>query len=386
MVDVYQNCYISIAATGASHGDQGLFARRDPLIYQPCQLTKGSEPPLFAIPHRYPQKDFKGCFTESPLHNRAWVLQERILAPRTLNFGILIVWECREHYRDEFSLSLRIGRTLKGDFASSILQPKVPRRLKSHETLEIRKLWCKILLAYTKANLTAKSDMLIALSGITNAIERFTGWRNIAGLWEPFLIEDLLWKIEDMPWTLTPFAERAPGLPGPSWSWVSVDRCTITYESAPFSSCVTRLLACAEGSKEVDYGQSTDGGVPEGQATIRISAPLVKTTHLGRNDGSGICHTLEYAQLADWPGVIVRYRSDRSSSFKCPHVFMPLAHKKFSKTGSLFTAGLLLAPSGIRPGAYERLGRGTIQDPEKHAPFLLSIFSEPTRRQIITLV
>jgi hypothetical protein len=33
---------------------------------------------------------------EKPLNRRAWVMQEHLLAPRTIHFADQIVWECRE--------------------------------------------------------------------------------------------------------------------------------------------------------------------------------------------------------------------------------------------------------------------------------------------------
>ena len=117
MCDVYQNCFLCIAASGASSSDDGLFAQRDPLLYQPCQITKGlASSNLFAYPHRTLrfQQDFEECFEKAALYKRGWVMQERLLPPRTLNFGTLLVWECREHYRDEFGLTREIeGKTLK---------------------------------------------------------------------------------------------------------------------------------------------------------------------------------------------------------------------------------------------------------------------------------
>lgn len=38
IADVYQNCFLTITAAGATNSEQGLFAERDPLIYQPCWI------------------------------------------------------------------------------------------------------------------------------------------------------------------------------------------------------------------------------------------------------------------------------------------------------------------------------------------------------------
>ena len=37
---VYGNAFVTIAALGASHNDEELFAVRDPLVYMPCRLFK----------------------------------------------------------------------------------------------------------------------------------------------------------------------------------------------------------------------------------------------------------------------------------------------------------------------------------------------------------
>ncbi|PVH78272.1 HET-domain-containing protein, partial [Cadophora sp. DSE1049] len=219
MVDVYRNCLICIAATGAYCSDEGLFAQRDPYIYQPCPISNSSDATtLFAYPHRGlgNQGDFSLCFFESPLHKRGWVMQERLLPPRTLSFGSIVVWECCEHYRDEFCLSRGIeGGTLKGGFSSLVLQQVGPRQITPEEEAKILSLWQTIMQAYTQANLTVKTDKLVALSGVIRAIERSTGWRNIYGVWEPFLVYELLWRkqVSDSLGTTA--------LPGASWSWVS---------------------------------------------------------------------------------------------------------------------------------------------------------------------
>lgn len=149
---------------------------------------------------------------------RGWVTQERLLSPRTLKFGTVMVWECREHYQDEFELSSREdSRTLKTEFAASMLgciilgrNPWFPGP--THTWVS----WNKILDAYTQTALTVKTDRLIALTGIIRAIERSTGWRIIDGLWEPFIIRDLLWMNTNR-------KQETQVVAGPSWWWISLN-------------------------------------------------------------------------------------------------------------------------------------------------------------------
>lgn len=89
MVDVYANCFLCIAATGAGNGEEGLFAQRDPLIYTPCQIATSEGRPLYAFPSRNRIDD---CFFKSALREKGWVVQERVLPTRTLSFGSIIVW------------------------------------------------------------------------------------------------------------------------------------------------------------------------------------------------------------------------------------------------------------------------------------------------------
>ena len=92
MVDVYQNCFICIAATGSADADDGLFAQRDPLLFQPCQMTAHLTKNLY-VHSCQEQELFRSGFDNSALHKRGWVMQERLLPPRTLNFGAFIIWE-----------------------------------------------------------------------------------------------------------------------------------------------------------------------------------------------------------------------------------------------------------------------------------------------------
>jgi hypothetical protein len=95
MKDVYGNCALSIAALGAANCDEGLFSHRDPLISKPCRLSEDPERGgLFVYPDEWEQYIHTKPWTQSPLHRRAWAVQERVLPSRTLNFGWGVIWNC----------------------------------------------------------------------------------------------------------------------------------------------------------------------------------------------------------------------------------------------------------------------------------------------------
>jgi hypothetical protein len=222
MVDIYQNGSVSIAAVGAPSAEHGLFSQRDPLTYAPCRLFRSSAgKEVFAFHKRDfpPAQHFRDYFHQAALHRRGLVMQEQLLAPRTINFGSILVWECRERYFDEHEITREAAfssGTLKGRFFDGVLQPstsELTRRLAK----DIHKLWYFILDMYSQARLTVKSDRLIALSGTIRAIKRRTGWENIFGLWRPFLIKELLWSRSEL------FTEMEPTKRYPTWSWVATN-------------------------------------------------------------------------------------------------------------------------------------------------------------------
>ena len=97
MQTVYTNSICNIAATGAVDSSDGCFFTRDPSTILPCtQVGAWDGLPL----QRYLITDvftWEANVSNAPLLKRAWIVQERILAPRILHFGThQIFWECNE--------------------------------------------------------------------------------------------------------------------------------------------------------------------------------------------------------------------------------------------------------------------------------------------------
>jgi hypothetical protein len=93
MSQVYRNSLVTIGALGATNSEEGLFSQRDPLVRHPCWMLKKAEGTNLYFS---PMQPFG--FDDAPLHDRGWVMQERILSPRTLNFGSYIIWECCQDF------------------------------------------------------------------------------------------------------------------------------------------------------------------------------------------------------------------------------------------------------------------------------------------------
>ncbi|KAF1358180.1 HET-domain-containing protein, partial [Lizonia empirigonia] len=99
MADIYANCVISIAAWTSAHADGGLFSNHNSLFrkieFAHLTTADGERRPIYTRWHERHVLDARPVFF--PLSTRAWVLQERLMAPRTVYFlGSEVGWECRK--------------------------------------------------------------------------------------------------------------------------------------------------------------------------------------------------------------------------------------------------------------------------------------------------
>ena len=97
MGSIYENAFITIAATAASNDDEG-FLRGPPSHYRAYQLRcKTTEGTMEDIHVRRHLVHFKSDWArDQPLLSRAWCFQERLLSPRVLHFAPdELWWECR---------------------------------------------------------------------------------------------------------------------------------------------------------------------------------------------------------------------------------------------------------------------------------------------------
>ena len=103
MGSIYLNSLLTIAATDAMDGDYGFLSPRTP----PCPLP-------YHLDHAVSVSMsgniwvaawvtlFDDAVDQSPLSQRGWVTQERLLPPRILHFtNSQIMWECRSQTESE---------------------------------------------------------------------------------------------------------------------------------------------------------------------------------------------------------------------------------------------------------------------------------------------
>src|SRR5262249_25538030 len=103
MAEVYSHSYLNICATASKNSEGGLFRCRDFTSICACRV----DTTWLAFPSGlfvcYNPETLLMNVGLSPLANRAWVLQERILSPRNVHFSERhVIWECFQIRASEY--------------------------------------------------------------------------------------------------------------------------------------------------------------------------------------------------------------------------------------------------------------------------------------------
>jgi hypothetical protein len=225
MYNVYRNSYCNISATAARDSHQGMYnkSERNPQLLWEDEINLnidgipgarssrkakheiGLEAPI----RRCTIRDLSFWDREvddASVNKRAWVLQERLLAPRVLHFCEgQIAWECAhldaaeslphgvskmELKSGEVKERVRLKSLVPDDFGPKPIEIDAMRTSDAaHED------WKRIVERYSRTRLTFAKDKLIALAGIAEMMATRISGLYVAGLWEQYLASQLLWKV-----------------------------------------------------------------------------------------------------------------------------------------------------------------------------------------------
>jgi len=215
MADVYGNAHCSLAASHNVDSNGGLSPRitggcRGRPVSVRFPATSGWDLPhcdLELVEHNF----WNNRVEDAPLNTRGWVVQERILAPRTIHFTFdQPVLECREKRfsRTRIDLGFDISR-------SRVVLP-VPSAV-DRDPVAFAKYWDGVVSYYSNRQFSFPSDRPVAIAGIARALQHAGGReaKYIAGMWSRGLRRWLLWQTVD--------AEYPVAYRGPSWSWLAVN-------------------------------------------------------------------------------------------------------------------------------------------------------------------
>ncbi|KAM0818388.1 putative HET-domain-containing protein [Seiridium cardinale] len=308
MGDIYQNAHLVIAAGSAKHSD-------DSFLHVP------DRPRTEVVPFSYKDRSGLVCFKKlqgigvhenyesmyggiDPLDERAWALQERVLATRLIIYSSTeLQWICRA------------DRICESSHPENHRENLVIRD--TTELRDLHSLWHRLVKDYSKRHLTFESDKLPAIAGLASKMALITKSEYCAGLWKNNLIHDICWERhlwESVPWT-APEKWRAP-----SFSWASVEG-NIFYNDESIAgrmgTCLSEILAssCTPSSLTSPLGEVVDG-------FINIQGPVREAriyTHPLAARGFNWTHILHFV---DSYGKLP-FRADvplaRSPSGKAPH-------------------------------------------------------------------
>lgn len=203
MGQVYSNSTLTLAATAGTDSETGLCAERYLIFELPCRILDTPMGGLHVMGNITPALvDGLRNIDDAPLNQRGWVLQERLLSSRILNFmSKNPVWECYDCQADEGDSQGRpvVNKLRWG--ARELLYPKstsqfrctlnnvrarvnqlgfwpsdhlkIPHGEWSRVTSwRVHDMWSNVLYKYTSCQLTDPNDRLPAISGILREFER----------------------------------------------------------------------------------------------------------------------------------------------------------------------------------------------------------------------
>ena len=243
MGDIYAGSYCNIAATGAGSNEEGCIFERNPASVLsvgvrsavPVNLihdtvgNPGSQWKPAILPGGYAivndEDVWKLDFAEAPLCQRAWAVQERLLAPRNLHFAKRhLGFECAEWMACETfpgGFPGNLVSTAHWKQRCSVRRSMIDRKDISAGAIDVMRVaWVLLVVEFSKGKLKRPKDKLAAVFGLASKMGGAIGSPYFARLWVNQWLEQLLWRVEAPAEHLSP---RSAVYQAPSWSWAAVN-------------------------------------------------------------------------------------------------------------------------------------------------------------------
>ncbi|KAK1990797.1 HET-domain-containing protein [Colletotrichum falcatum] len=262
MGNIYKNALCNIAASDASNSLEGCLYPRSHRVLGaerlPWDPISSDHWNLMNAPPSEPHES-------SQLYSRAWVLQEFLLARRTVDCGRdQLFWRCDELMASEeipqgypmvrssyaqYEYTHPAREVLKNQACNASLKLMV-EKMKQWETRHREPLetpgfsgdgkssyshmydsegspsilWTKLVDQYSSMSITKEEDRLAAVAGVADAFRPFLG-EYYAGMWEYLLPPYLVWSTKPdlgSHWAQSRCKRPSPKR-GPTWSWISLE-------------------------------------------------------------------------------------------------------------------------------------------------------------------
>ncbi|KAL6918353.1 hypothetical protein FSST1_009848 [Fusarium sambucinum] len=284
----YENALLTIAATGASSSDQGLFSPSPISRLEPQSFTFRSEHHMDCTV-RSMIPSWLSEIISGPLSYRGWAMQERLLSRRVLHFAEnMILWEChdcRATGHDPEGMNPRgpdDDTYLFKEFMAKC-RDLYAKRLQPSDFMDE---WYQFVSLYSKCHFTFVADRLPALSGITAMIQQHTQQRYVAGLWESDISQGLAWHSYgafrfDTSHLVNPQIPVDPAkdhsqMMLPSWSWAACEG-AVFYPRYDGWRSLVEVESCQVNSQ----GSNTSGQLRSARLTLRGVLAMINLNDLG---------------------------------------------------------------------------------------------------------
>ena len=270
MIEVYSNGVCNISAlTGET---TGIFASRDP-----SHVSVKMEHAGYSTRQRPRDTIFRDNslwsreVDNAPLTRRGWVLQEQLLAQRTLFFSpTQALWECGQGRRSEscptlanvFIRAPMLGRPASFQSAEhydgtlwttdvglrnyvhraskwAVFKPhqKATRSDAMVKRFDVSfDLWYMLVHKYTIRNISFPKDKLLAISGLAKLFARTSSLTWAGGIWKEHMPLTLLWRV----YKAEPYSTIYCA---PSWSWASIEGLTLLPNREDYDDIGARVVA-----------------------------------------------------------------------------------------------------------------------------------------------
>ncbi|KAM3072730.1 hypothetical protein ACMFMF_007063 [Clarireedia jacksonii] len=373
MLDYYRNAYVTIANLDGEASSSGfLFPRNDSSMKIP-----GHEDIAIRL---HPGRRIGSIYQNSVLASRAWCLQERLISTRLLLFGKdQMLWECRTCCERESGVVIGGPKPqYTGFFRENQFETL------EHEMVQIlanlgtdkmtlrdcMNIWYTIVQQYSSRQLTRASDILLAISGIANHIQRRTGYDYIYGHWRQDWCKWLVWSRRPRP------GAQVTG--EPSWSWASKTG-TVVFKALPTSeeSIFTTVF-----EDQIEFRETY---CDNGELHVRAKCREIDSRRIFeryKDVETNVCNMNDRSKKNEFNNDIIELDEDRDhlpkTIYKAMNTLLRYSYTVETDTNSeLRLSGyfqvsyLLLIPDESLSGKWRRVGLGTytLQIPAKEISF-----------------
>ncbi|CAI9634172.1 unnamed protein product [Alternaria burnsii] len=366
MTSVYMNSFINIGANAAVDSRGGLFHERSWKSVNPLSVH------LTYIPtnwHRkpvvlWPNPESGNPLDHAPLGDRGWVVQERLLAPRTVHFlAHKVVWECDECQASETDATGKLEYTsLSRRTYLAVSRP--PGNGAGDRTTQFLWTWSDIVKLYSTGKLSVATDKLVALSGVAKFMYEHRqdnrALQYYAGHWSHNFESQLTWSVSYLS-----TGSRSRTYVAPSWSWASYNG-EVSFP-LPDRKTLWAQLISVETFPQLDPFGAVEASTP---GYVRVRGPLCRATvtHLSRLGDDKTSSTLRllssgvniecFDLIFDEPDevVIPEDSAEQQNSIVMFGIMQTedIDHRPFE--------GIILELTGVQKGQYRRIGTFGVND------------------------